>query len=1100
MDHGKTTLADYLLASNNLLSSKSAGMIRYLDSREDEQYRLITMKSSAVALSFRYEEEMGQEAESGEYFINLIDSPGHVDFIFEVISSLRISDGALLLVDVAEGVGDQTRKVLKHAFKERLRIILVLNKMDRLILELGFGVREAYIHITKLIEQINVVVHQLIQEEIHEYMLEDIEIDEQYQDERGKSLEFSFLNGNIVFASCLHGWCLDIAGGSILKSISAKLDLPWSLKTRSNLQRAICSGYYYNSKTKKVSSTGLKKDQPTMMEQFILDPIWSIYESIFVSFSHERIGKIAQVLGLRSAELDGYIMEYSRMQDGQSLPKGTNLLTLICKGIMTSWLPLSRSIFERVVNYIPDPEASNKLRFPSIYTELAALERGYEELEDLDIVFISKFSACDLVRNRLTKDRLKGNEELNGFVGISRVFHGQVRVGDTLYISPGHHGRTGSDRVEVVSLFHLIGSDLIPVEQIGNGRIFAICIKEVDSESGLQDADRILGRVSLLDRTLTLSSYPNFPAFNSLYKSETNSSLSSIIKVSVEPKNIQDLPLMLRGFELLSRSDPCVEIDALDTGEYILGCHGEVHLERCISDLQFVFAQIPLSVSKPLIAIREGLVGQMSSGQQIHRSFCPHIPFPPWSGGTVIHQDREEDSEREEPLESPRQAGKEQEEELARIQCELAGVKIRAIPMELALVDYIEGNLSLILEMVGPSNVATDGSAIMSSVRLDEISKTISDNTAPSQDDGQKTTLVGICVKKGSITILTSTDRNLRALGWSLRHTYDSNFYSQEETASQRHKDVIDLYRKIINGIITGYEIASTSGPLCEEPIRGVNFVLEELVLEGISDVEQVLLEAGGTGRQDLGSCLGNLQKSISLVSNQLTTTTKESCRRSFLQRGNVRIYEMYLNLNIYCEQSVLGKVYSVINKRRGNVYNEELKEGTSTFKIEAYIPVIESLGINQELRSKASGNISFNLSFSHWELLDEDPFPESSMTMEELEDEGFSKTNLLISSSNKYGHSFPQFSFDRDASNTNETSSSVLVKASIGLASVGNDDDYSGGNSKGLSSSSSSASYGNNTNVARTIINYIRQRKGLPTQHKVVIAAEKQRTLNKKK
>ncbi|KAJ1608293.1 elongation factor-like protein [Cryptosporidium canis] len=1081
VDHGKTTMADYLLASNNILSNKSAGSIRYLDSREDEQYRLITMKSSAVALNFRYEKEIKLVADNGDYLINLIDSPGHVDFTYEVISSLRISDGALLLVDVAEGIGDQTRKVLQHAFKERLRIILVLNKMDRLILELGFDVKEAYAHITKLIEQINVVVHQLIQEEFHELMLEDIQIDEKSQDEREKSLEFSFSNGNIVFTSCLHGWCLDIAGGDILRSISARLDVPWSSKTRSNLYNAICSNFYYNSKTRKVTSTGLKKDQPTMMEQFILEPIWNIYRNIFMEFSQEKIRKILQVLCLHSTDVESHISEYLKVQHDSNNPKGANLLTLICRNIMTSWLPLSNAVFERVINYVPDPNTSNSLRFPYIYSELSTV-KCYKELEDLSIVFISKFSACDLVNKRLTKDRLKGNEELNGFVGISRVFWGEIKTGDVLYVSDHHNSK-----VVVVSLFYLLGSDLIPVERVRNGHIFAVCIREIDDESSVQHTDGIIGRISSLDRTLTLSTYPNFPAFNSLYKSDTNSSLSSIIKVSIEPKNIQDLPLMLRGLELLSRSDPCIEIDTSDTGEYIIGCHGEVHLERCISDLQFVFAQVPLFVSKPLIAIREGLVDQVSSGQA-HQSFCPHIPFPPWSGNTALQSKEEtgQDDERCQPAE------KEQDESVAKIQCELASVKIIAVPMSNDLIDYIEKNQLLVLEVVSPSNINSE--LVGSRDRLEEINREIvgylslnSDHKNPPSAERQDFSLVGICVKKGSITVLTSNDKNLLALKWSLRHTYDSSYYL--ETSSPHHKDITDLYRKAINGIITGFEMASTSGPLCEEPIRGVNFVLNELVLEGLS-VEEQAVDAKASS-PDLDSGLTNIQKSINLISNQLTSTAKELCRRSFLQRGNVRIYEIYLSLVIYCEQSVLGKVYSVINKRRGNVFNEELKEGTSTFKIEAYIPIIESLGISQELRSRASGNISLNMSFSHWELLDEDPFPESSMTMEEFEDEGFSKINLLISNSNRYNYSL-QLGFDRDTAGITDTGSNMLGKASMGLGSSNEDD------SSNIKSGSNCC--GNNTNIARMIINSIRQRKGLPTQHKIVMAAEKQRTLNRKK
>lgn len=144
VDHGKTTLADSLVASNGIISSKLAGKLRYLDSRPDEQLRGITMKSSLITLHHVWNEE--------DYLVNLIDSPGHVDFASEVSTAVRLCDGAVVVVDVVEGVCPQTRGALSMSFVEGLKPVLVLNKIDRLITEMQLSPLDAYVHLSQVLD------------------------------------------------------------------------------------------------------------------------------------------------------------------------------------------------------------------------------------------------------------------------------------------------------------------------------------------------------------------------------------------------------------------------------------------------------------------------------------------------------------------------------------------------------------------------------------------------------------------------------------------------------------------------------------------------------------------------------------------------------------------------------------------------------------------------------------------------------------------------------------------------------------------------------------------------------------------------------------
>ncbi len=131
VDHGKTTTSDSLLAACGMLSPSVAGQALALDYMELEQSRQMTIKAANVTL---YYEEEGQP-----YVINLIDTPGHIDFTGKVTRSLRAVDGAIVVVDSVEGVMTQTETVTRQALEERVRPVLYINKIDRLIKELRLG-------------------------------------------------------------------------------------------------------------------------------------------------------------------------------------------------------------------------------------------------------------------------------------------------------------------------------------------------------------------------------------------------------------------------------------------------------------------------------------------------------------------------------------------------------------------------------------------------------------------------------------------------------------------------------------------------------------------------------------------------------------------------------------------------------------------------------------------------------------------------------------------------------------------------------------------------------------------------------------------------
>ena len=156
----------------------------------------------------------------------------------------------------------------------------------------------------------------------------------------------------------------------------------------------------------------------------------------------------------------------------------------------------------------------------------------------------------------------------------------------------------------------------------------------------------------------------------------------------------------------------------------------------------------------------------------------------------------------------------------------------------------------------------------------------------------------------------------------------------------------------LLASLLSGFQLAASSGPLCEEKLSGVGFVLESVELEAAAEEEE-----GGSGR----------------VAGQGIAAMKDACRSAFLACPT-RLLEPFYACELQTTQDIMGKTYSVLSRRRARVLTEEMREGTPIFTISAHLPVVESFGFAGELRKTTSGAAHPQLVFSHYEPMLQDP------------------------------------------------------------------------------------------------------------------------------
>jgi len=381
VDHGKSTLTDSLVAAAGIIAIAQAGDARIMDTRKDEQDRGITIKSTGISLYFNLADyvPLPTEASGRDFLVNLIDSPGHVDFSSEVTAALRVTDGALVVVDCVEGVCVQTETVLRQALGERIVPVLTINKLDRAFLELQLEHEAMFQNFQRVIESANVIIAT-------------------YREEVMGDLQVYPEKGTVAFSAGLHGWAFTL--NQFARMYSSKFGVD-----QEKMRTRLWGDSFFDLDTKSWVKSATGKNCKRAFNQFVLDPIQKIFDATM----NEQYDKLDKMLDSLKVKLTTEDRELRSKQ--------------LMKRVMQKWLPAAEALLEMMVLNLPSPAKAQRYRVDTLYDgpldDPAATAIRNCDPDGPLIMYVSKMVP--------TSDNSR-------FFAFGRVFSGTIRTGNKVRI------------------------------------------------------------------------------------------------------------------------------------------------------------------------------------------------------------------------------------------------------------------------------------------------------------------------------------------------------------------------------------------------------------------------------------------------------------------------------------------------------------------------------------------------------------------------------------------------------------------------------------------------------------------------------------------
>lgn len=442
-------------------------------------------------------------------------------------------------MDVVSGVSSQTETVLRQALTERIKPVLVINKIDRAILEQKLEPEKLYQRLKKIIEDVNNLISI--------YSGDHSDND----DKSDKIFKCAYLDptkGNVAFAAGRDGW-------SFTLSTFAKLYAKKSKQSFESLINKLWNNNFFDSSAKKWRTYSKSENNENEFQRgfnlYILDPLYKTL-NICLENNFIEIEKLTEKLDINLK----FKEEDKEKLTGRDLMQYT----------MKKWLPAADAMLELIINHLPSPLVAQRYRCDNLYEG---------PLDDLAAIGIRECDMAGCLMIYISK-QIPDNNDKTKFYAFGRVFSGTAESGMKVRImgpdyKPNEQENGSLFIKNLTRCVCMVGDQAISMDKIPCGNIIAL--------SGIDKYLTKSGTISNYDLALNIKTM--------------KFSVSAVVRCAVEPQNPTDLNKFIEGLRRLCRSDPLVQCES-DNGQHIIAGAGELHLEICLRDLKKLYAKVSL--------------------------------------------------------------------------------------------------------------------------------------------------------------------------------------------------------------------------------------------------------------------------------------------------------------------------------------------------------------------------------------------------------------------------------------------------------------------------------------------------------------------------